>query len=110
MFSIIIHQVEVSSSVEGLSQLQSTGIARCQEQIRQLEVALSKAEEQSTWLRAALKSSGEEVVAKDSKIMQLEHRVRVLEERLVSEGKLKESHSQRAIKLATDTVEQIQVH
>ena len=42
--------------------------------------------------------------------METEHQVSLLEERLVVEGRDKHSHSQRTFQLATDTVEQIQVH
>lgn len=78
--------------------------------IRELEVALSKVDGQSYNLRAVINDQEQKIMNKDNTIVQLEHKVNMLEERLVSETKHMDSRSENTIKLATDTLEQIQVH
>ena len=59
--------------------------------------------------RKLLTESAEQLNSKDRTVFELEHRLGVLEERVVTEGRVKETVSRNTIQLATDTVEQIQV-
>ena len=92
-----------------ITRLQSD-ITNYQSRIHQLETGLAKAEQSTLHHRKLLTQSTEQLTSKDRTVMELEHRLAVLEERLVSEGKEKDTHSRNTIQLATDTVEQIQVH
>ena len=84
-------------------------VLKYETQMRTLQTALTNTEDQLLNLRRSVMESEEKVTHKNNVIMELEHRINILEERLVYEGKEKATSSQNTIKLATDTLEQIQV-
>ena len=93
---------------ETVARLQSD-ITSYKSRIHQLETTLAKTEEHSLHHRKLLTESAEQLNSKDRTVFELEHRLGVLEERVVTEGRVKETVSRNTIQLATDTVEQIQV-
>ena len=73
-------------------------------------MALKRAEDLSSQLDTSLRIAKDDLIDKDKKIYELEHSVSVMEKKLTSEGNEREGHTERAIEIATHTIEQIQVH
>ena len=77
--------------------------------IAQLQSALQSTQLQSNQLDVSLRKAEGQILEKDRTIHDLQLQLSSMEKRAISEEQTRDAHSSRALQIATDTIEQLQV-